>query len=344
MRFWFVLLLTLAFLVPGFAHAAPAAADSQPPVVRAVLFYSDLCNHCHTVMTRDLPPLQQKYGERLQIYNIEVTAPAARARMLSVAAALGLQADQVGVPLLVIGDRALLGADQIPAELPGLIEKHLAQGGVDYPRLPGLEDLTAMGESSVVTAPSSMPAPAPVTGLANGFALAIVIMVGMVATLLYVAVALTRGAPLPGRELANAVLPVLVVVGMGVAAYLTYIETTAASAICGPVGDCNAVQSSPYARFLGVPVGLIGLLGYVGILGAWLWQRVRGAELASLALFGMSLFGVVFSLYLTYLEPFVIGAVCAWCLSSAVLITLVFLLSAALLVPARPPEPILQEA
>jgi len=84
-----------------------------------------------------------------------------------------------------------------------------------------------------------------------------------------------------------------------------------------------------------LPVGVLGALGYVALLSAWLWGRYgrgRLAELAPLAVFAIALFGVLFSLYLTYLEPFVIRAVCAWCLTSAVILTALLLLSVG---PAR---------
>lgn len=125
-------------------------------------------------------------------------------------------------------------------------------------------------------------------------------------------------------------MPILSLVGIAVAGYLTYVETQSVSAVCGPVGDCNTVQGSQYAWLLGVvPVGLIGMLGYSGILGTWLWSRIhedKPSKIAPLAIFGMTLFGVLFSIYLTYLEPFVIRAVCLWCLSSSIIITLLFLL------------------
>ena len=79
-----------------------------------------------------------------------------------------------------------------------------------------------------------------------------------------------------------------------------------------------------------VPVGLLGVLGYLGVVATWLWGRFRDDKLAMflpIVIFGMTLFGVLVSIYLTYLEPFVIGAVCLWCLSSSVIITLLFLLS-----------------
>jgi uncharacterized membrane protein len=125
--------------------------------------------------------------------------------------------------------------------------------------------------------------------------------------------------------------PVLALLGLGVAGYLAYVETQAVAAVCGPVGDCNAVQSSPYARLFGVlPVGVLGAMGYILILAAWFWKRFRTgwlAEHASLAILGTAFLGTLFSLYLTYLEPFVIKAVCAWCLTSAVLITLLMLVN-----------------
>jgi uncharacterized membrane protein len=97
------------------------------------------------------------------------------------------------------------------------------------------------------------------------------------------------------------------------------------------VGDCNTVQSSPYAKLFGlIPIGLVGAVGYIAILVAWLWRRFRNDKLSNIAgpiMFGMALFGTLFSVYLTYLELFVIHAVCIWCLTSAVIITALMLLS-----------------
>jgi uncharacterized membrane protein len=101
--------------------------------------------------------------------------------------------------------------------------------------------------------------------------------------------------------------------------------------VCGPVGDCNAVQQSAYARLFGVlPLGALGLFGYALILGTWLIGRYTSKKVknyAWLVLSGATAFGMIFSIYLTYLEPFVIGATCAWCLTSAVIITALFWLS-----------------
>lgn len=127
------------------------------------------------------------------------------------------------------------------------------------------------------------------------------------------------------------IIPLLSVIGFGVAGYLAYVETTQTTAVCGPVGDCNTVQQSEYARLFGfLPIGVLGLIGYVAILISWLVARYangKAGRMASISLFLLSLFGTFFSIYLTFLEPFVIGATCAWCLTSALLMTILMLLT-----------------
>lgn len=122
-------------------------------------------------------------------------------------------------------------------------------------------------------------------------------------------------------------IPVLVIGGVMVAGYLAFVETANATPLCGPVGDCGAVQNSKYAKLFGIlPIGVLGLAGYVSILAAWLFGNYGPAALkkwSALALWGFGIFGVLFSIYLTFLEPFVIGATCMWCITSAVFMILV---------------------
>lgn len=164
--------------------------------------------------------------------------------------------------------------------------------------------------------------------LANS--LAVGILVGMVISIFMVLIILIRGilaeqsSPV-SIKIPGWVIPLLIVIGLGIAGYLTFIEAGKRPALCGPVGNCNEVQNSPYAKLFGVlPVGVLGLIGYVAILVAWI-ARNYGSNgyrvISNMALWGLSLFGVAFSIYLTFLEPFVIGATCIWCLSSAIVIT-----------------------
>lgn len=368
--------LVVLFLAVAFALASQATAQAKPmlaadelqqneppstglsiqnpqsPAVRIVMFWADGCPHCHAVLDQVLPPLQAQYGDQLQVHLIEVSPEATLRRFFQVAAALGIDQNDVFVPFLMIGDQVLIGSQEIPARLPGLIETYLAAGGVDYPDLPELASLlpveVATASSALPQEPAGAPAPQPTAipvdvaveqhaadPWSNGFVLAIAVMIGMLASLIYAGIRLVRD---DGGEMSRfaqvgwtVLTPLLALAGLAVAGYLTYVETQLVQAVCGPVGDCNAVQSSSYARLFGVlPVGVLGAAGYVGILAAWLLNRLgrgRLAAMAPVAVLVMTLFGVIFSIYLTYLELFVIRAVCIWCLTSAVIITLLMLLS-----------------
>jgi uncharacterized membrane protein len=163
----------------------------------------------------------------------------------------------------------------------------------------------------------------------NGFILAIVIMIGMAITLLYSIVAFIAGKSVGLPRWAEWLVPGLIVLGIAVAGYLSYVETQTVEVICGPIGDCSTVQQSRYARLFDIlPIGVLGLLGYIALLTAWLAGRfiLKLEKIAAIGFFVMAFFAVLFSLYLTYLEPFIIRAVCIWCLSSAVIVTILLFL------------------
>jgi uncharacterized membrane protein len=176
--------------------------------------------------------------------------------------------------------------------------------------------------------------PGPFDNLARdpvGNGLAVAVLVGMLAALAWTLFIVRRaGNSLVARAPALAI-PVLSVAGLGVAAYLAYAETAQVTAVCGPVGDCNTVQQSPYAWLFGViPIGLLGLVGYLFIMATWAAGRFGPPSLvqaARLGLLATTVAGTAFSVYLTLLEPFVIGATCAWCLTSAVIMTLLMLIA-----------------
>jgi uncharacterized membrane protein len=162
-----------------------------------------------------------------------------------------------------------------------------------------------------------------------GNGLAVVVLVLMLGALAAVLAAIPRrtGPREPGFW-----MPVLIVAGALVSAYLAYVETTGATAVCGPVGDCNTVQQSPYATLFGiVPIGVLGLVGYGLMLVLWVFglEGRPSAGAARRLLLAVTVAGTAFSIYLTFLEPFVIGATCLWCLSSAAIVTVLAWLSAA---------------
>jgi len=157
---------------------------------------------------------------------------------------------------------------------------------------------------------------------------AVVVLFFLLAALLISVAAAARGKPGP-VHIPSWTLPVLATVGMAVASYLAFVEVTGHTAVCGPVGDCNTVQQSPYAVLFGLlPLGILGQIGYLAMFGAWLVAVLgpRGAAPVSWSLlWALALAGTAFSVYLTFLEPFVIGATCVWCLTSAVVMALMLL-------------------
>lgn len=448
-------------LAVGLLLAVSAPLAAQAPVVRAVLFYSPTCPHCHRVINEDLPPLVQRYGDRLMIVGVDVTTQNGQMLFRDAANHYGIPLTQLGVPLMVVDDQVLMGDQEIPQRLPGIIEAGLARGGTSWPALPLLhEALVAQGvikdagpaagdstvaDSAVAAAAGSQPTPersaartqaaqpptaetpaaaspptetpaaassatkqppAPSAGaqpsamsspepeanaaaggevpakpaagrsaatepgapvahegifaglegaaaasdlsmhqrfaldpLANSVALIVLLVMIGVAT---AALSMVRR----GRSRFGAGpswwIPLLAVVGLGIALYLSFVEVTGTEAVCGPVGDCNTVQQSIYAHVLGMPVGVLGAMGYVAILLLWAFA-VRGSgvwrERAAAGLWAASFTGVLFSIYLTFLEPFVIGATCAWCVGSAVVMTLLLVAATGVLDATRPSAP-----
>ncbi|MEW5720485.1 MAG: hypothetical protein AB1817_17815, partial [Chloroflexota bacterium] len=115
---------------------APTTIALAPvkPVVRAAMFWMNGCPHCEEIINRVLPPLQQQYGAQLDVRLIEVATTQDVDHLYQLAASFGIPKEQTGVPFLVLGNQALT-ANQIPTELPRVIEKYLASGGVDLPNL-----------------------------------------------------------------------------------------------------------------------------------------------------------------------------------------------------------------
>jgi uncharacterized membrane protein len=127
----------------------------------------------------------------------------------------------------------------------------------------------------------------------------------------------------------------LCMVGLGVAIYLTYVHYAGIQPVCTAGGSCIKVQTSQWSRLAGVPVALIGLIGYVAILASLLAPDREETRLMTL---GLTLIGFSFSAYLTYRELFSIHAVCEWCASSAVILTLLLIGAATryVLTPSSP--------
>jgi uncharacterized membrane protein len=317
--------------------------------------------------TSELPPVTGLMGDTLQVLYINVATPLGSELFGNALLAFEVPENRYGVPNLFIGETELVGSIEIPELFPGLIDEALEQGGSPWPDIPGLEEAiealvplqelepttespsegtptVSANPNETVTTVDPVPTPGVDFSADNlsawekfqldpvGNSLSVIVLIGMLASLAVMAVRWRSQKKTEARSKLHWVVPLLALVGLGVAGYLAFVESTGAEAVCGPVGDCNTVQQSEYAFLFGVvSVGLLGMLSYIAILSAWLidrWGSEPLADLAQIAIFLMALFGTLFSIYLTFLEPFVIGATCAWCLTSAVVITTLMLLGA----------------
>jgi uncharacterized membrane protein len=117
---------------------------------------------------------------------------------------------------------------------------------------------------------------------------------------------------------------VLATIGLGIASYLTYVHFAGIKPACTAGESCTKVQTSVYSKLAGVPVALMGLIGYVAILASLLAPENERTRFATLVL---TLAGFGFSAYLTYRELFSIHAVCEWCATSAGIMTILMALS-----------------
>jgi len=405
MKKWMqVLILVLFLTVSQFSIVA-----AQDPVVRIILYYSPACGHCHKIISEDLPilidqyggeteilfipPIPEEetagsslvgiYGDSIEILYVNTMTELGHGLYRALVELLSIPPELQAVPTMVVGENLLIGGNEIPARLPGIIEEALANDGIDWIDLPGLTEAidqlielpeepaptdeptqeetqaaapTEDNSESIATqvpqtATSSSEDPTadsfgnPTSSLFEpklsvldrvkmdpiGNSAAIVVLIGMVISIAIVGSRLIFPESIEGEQLISWLIPMLSVIGIGVATYLTYVEASGAEAVCGPVGDCNTVQESKYAFLFGIiPIGAIGLVGYVAIILAWLVARFGKGNLvqwSKVALLGMTLFGTLFSIYLTFLEPFVIGATCSWCVTSAIFITTLMWLS-----------------
>jgi uncharacterized membrane protein len=287
-------------------------------------------------MTDDLPPIEEMYGEKLEILEVNVDTEQGMALYQAFLVVYQIPEDRLGVPALFVGDSLLVGSAEIPKQFPDILKQGLAAGGIDWPVVPELDPFLANRPEAGAT---ELTLAEKFSRDYIGNSLAVIVLASMIASLIVVLLGFTRPNAFRLTLGPDWIVPLLAVIGLGVASYMAYVELAHAQAVCGPVGDCNTVQQSPYAYLFGVlPIGVLGIGGFLLILTTWVAVHLSSGKtriFTTLALFGIATIGLLFSTYLTFLEPFVIGATCAWCLSVAILMTLIFWASTMIFWKAR---------
>jgi len=120
-----------------------------------------------------------------------------------------------------------------------------------------------------------------------------------------------------------------IVVGLLVSIYMTIFKITSNESMCIGSKDCSVVNASRYSEVNGVPVAVIGVVGYASLL-ALLWLGTRPGffqQNGSMIFFGVSLIGFLFTAFLVYVEIALLKAYCPFCITSQVSMTIIFILA-----------------
>ena len=121
----------------------------------------------------------------------------------------------------------------------------------------------------------------------------------------------------------------LVIIGLLVSIYMTIYKVTSNDRLCLGSGDCAAVNASRYSEVNGIPVAVIGILGYAAMLAVHWFERRNSffKENGTLLIFGMALTGFIFTAWLVYVEIALLKAICPFCVTSQAAMTLIFIIA-----------------
>lgn len=139
---------------------------------------------------------------------------------------------------------------------------------------------------------------------------------------------IAQAASPPRRDWLRLLAVLLAIIGLGISGYITIVKLTGGETVCANNGviNCDLVQSSIYSKLFGIPIQYLGVIGYLGILGVLALEPAIPffAKRSKLLIFAMTLFGFLYSAYLTAMEAFVLHAWCLWCVGSAITMTILF--------------------
>lgn len=121
----------------------------------------------------------------------------------------------------------------------------------------------------------------------------------------------------------------LVVIGLFVSIYMTIYKVSGNEGMCLGSGDCSTVNASRFSEINGIPVAVVGILGYVAILAVHFFENRNSffRKNGTLFIFGMSLTGFIFTVWLVYVELALLNAICPFCVTSQVAMTLIFIIA-----------------
>jgi uncharacterized membrane protein len=332
-RFCLVFCISFFSLFP--TQAIAVTSESNLPQLIGVLFYKTDCPDCGEVSGKIIPDALEKSGKSWDILAVNNSTPEGGQFFLEMLVKRNLPLS-MKMPVLVTQKNIWSGREEIQKNIGRLLSAEPPVFSLDPFQNGELIVQSANKADSNVFSPAfwitkgSKPIQAGLLATfsrnfqkdktANG--LAVLVLLALIATLLYIVITVVKQNTYPVSNIPG-FYPLLCFIAFLLAGYLFYSGVTQNELSCGPVGECNVVQQSKYSKIFNlIPISLLGMIAYSFCIVFWTAGRISSAiikNLFTISAWGISVVAVCFFVYLTFLEPFVIGATCMWCITTAVI-------------------------
>lgn len=316
--------------------SATAQTIHASSIVHAVFFYNPTCRHCYAVVENVLVPLKEAHGNQFEVALVDTRLPNGLEYYNSAVRAYSVSKNRQRVPMFVVGGQAFVGLYEIEDHATESVADCLNSGGQTWLNTPPtpmdlgtLHRLRSFGQIKQAGLWRQL------RDHPTENAAAMIVLAALVTGVVFAASKLMRASRSQSdfsfRVDRNIVIHgstvLFAFIGTTIAGYLSYISATGSDAVCFVSGDCNVVLQSQYSAVFGIPLSWIGLMGNSVILLASVIAVLRQWPAMIGVVFTLSFVGSLVFIYLTFLEPFIIGNVCTWCLASAVTMLVILLAS-----------------
>jgi uncharacterized membrane protein/glutaredoxin len=303
------------------------AQTEQAPVIRVLIFYSPNCPHCFDVFNKIIDPIRPQYKGEVEFITVDVTGRSGRDQYRSIIDQFKVSPDRQAIPMIVVGEHALVGDLEISQELPRLIEAGLR--GEDLGAVSISGGSVSEGVATHQKTPTLQDYPFPFGWL---------VLFTLVSSTIYCAMQLFNGRagllqpkPRSNYSLRTWIFLGLCGVGFIISLYMSYLDILGLNPNCAEMNACSMFREIDYTKFAGIPIATFGI-GIYSMIGAlWIFPKqgsLRISQFSSSLLQVLLLAAAIFSIILTIIELMVLETTCVLCLSSGMAIALLCLLGA----------------
>lgn len=302
--------------------ACPAFAANE---VNVVLFWSPTCPHCHDVIENILPPIQERFKNKLLITYIMLYKESQAEPFYNLASEYGVKKSDVGVPFMIIGNKVLIGTDEIEKDMPNMIQDGIKRGGVPFPEKVLHSEFSKYIDVRAIENKNSEGKPYAI------FTVIFLLIVALYSLLSLKFKSLIRYVNF-FKVIRGYLIPMVIVMGFLISIYLFYLETTGSSGVCIIFSGCDTVQKSSFSHIFGViPVAALEIFAYCVFFALWVYAYKLNKDKvfhfdSKMVLFWISFMAVIVAICLTTLEIFIINAACVYCIISSIIIGLLLIL------------------